>query len=106
MSRTAYLINGLLGSLGAKGGLAITSKAKDCNQKGLNALADLYPKPDEKRADGAGWKYPQFDTGPGLLHLAFKAIETAEPYPVKAYIAYRHDPLMALPDPEAQKKIF
>ena len=106
VSRTAYIINGLLGSLGAKGGLAITNKAKDCNQQGLKALADLYPKPDEKRADGAGWKYNHFDSGPGLLHLAFKAIETADPYPVKAYIAFRHDPLMALPDPEAQKKIF
>ena len=106
VSRTAYLINGLLGSLGAKGGLAITNKAKDCNQNGLKALADLYPKPDEKRADGVGWKYNHFDAGPGLLHLAFKAIETADPYPVKAYIAFRHDPLTALPDPEAQKKIF
>ena len=31
---------------------------------------------------------------------------TEDPYPVKAYIAYRHDPLMAYPDPEALKKIF
>jgi thiosulfate reductase/polysulfide reductase chain A len=106
VSRTAYLINGLLGSLGAKGGLAITNKAKDCGKKGLKALADLFPKPEEKRADGVGWKYKHFDGGPGLLHLAFKAIETEDPYPVKAYIAYRHDPLMAMPDPDALRKVF
>lgn len=106
VSRTAYLINGLLGSLGAKGGLPITNKAGDCGKKGLKALADLFPKPEGKRADGVGWKYNHFDAGPGLLHLAFKAIETADPYPVKAYLAFRHDPLMALPDPDAQKKIF
>ncbi len=106
MSRTAYIINALLGSIGAKGGLPIAATPKDVGRKGLQKLVDLYPKPEDKRADGVGWKYPHFDAGPGLLHLAFKAIETEEPYPVKAYIAYRHDPLMAYPDPEALKKVF
>ena len=62
------------------------------------------PNPNEKRADGTGWKYGHFDTGPGLLNLAFDAIETEDPYPVKAYIAYRHDPLMGFPDPERIKQ--
>jgi len=106
MSRTAYIINALLGAIGAKGGLPIAATPKDIGRKGLNKLVDLYPKPEDKRADGVGWKYPHFDAGPGLLHLAFKAIETEEPYPVKAYIAYRHDPLMAYPDPVALKKVF
>lgn len=105
-SRTAYLINALLGSIGAKGGLPQASKPGDVGRKGLKKLADLFPKPQDQRADGVGWRYPHFDGGPGLLHLAFQAIETADPYPVKAYLAYRHDPLMAYPDPEALKKIF
>jgi thiosulfate reductase/polysulfide reductase chain A len=67
---------------------------------------DLYPKPKEKRADGVGWKYPQFEDGPGLAHLLYKAMETSDPYPVKGYIAYRHDPLMAFPDPDHMKKIW
>ncbi len=103
-SRTAYLINALLGSIGAKGGLAVANKPGDVGRKGLKKLADLFPKPKDQRADGVGWRYPHFDSGPGLLHLAFNAIETEDPYPVKAYIAYRHDPLMAYPDPEALKK--
>ncbi len=106
MSRTIYIINALLGAIGAKGGLPIAATPKDVGRKGLKKLADLFPKPEEKRADGVGWKYPQFDSGPGLLHLAFKAIETGEPYPVKAYLCHRHDPLMAYPDPEALKKVF
>lgn len=106
MSRTIYIINALLGAIGAKGGLPIAATPKDVGRKGLKKLVDLYPKPEEKRADGVGWKYPQFDAGPGLLHLAFKAIETGEPYPVKAYLCHRHDPLMAYPDPEALKKVF
>lgn len=106
MSRTIYIINALLGAIGAKGGLPMAATPKDVGRKGLKKLADLFPKPGEQRADGVGWKYPQFDAGPGLLHLAFKAIETGEPYPVKAYICHRHDPLMAYPDPEALKKVF
>jgi thiosulfate reductase / polysulfide reductase chain A len=106
MSRTAYLINALLGSIGAKGGLPLANKPGDFGRKGLKKLADLFPKPKDPRADGVGWRYTHFDSGPGLLHLAFQAIDTGDPYPVKAYIAYRHDPLMAYPDPEALRKIF
>ena len=106
VSRSIYLINALLGSIGAKGGLAIANKPGDVGRKGLKKLVDLFPKPAEKRADGAGWRYPHFDAGPGLLHLAFKAIETEDPYPLKAYLAYRHDPLMGFPDPEALKAVF
>lgn len=103
--RSIYLINSLLGSVGAKGGLPLTNKPSDVGRKGLKKLVDLFPKPQEKRADGVGWRYPHFDSGPGLLHLAFKAIESEDPNPLKAYIAYRHDPLMAFPDPEKLKAI-
>ncbi|WP_028574019.1 molybdopterin-dependent oxidoreductase [Desulfonatronovibrio hydrogenovorans] len=106
VARTAYIINALLGSIGTKGGLPLLAKPGDCDRKGLNSLAGQFPKPEDKRADGVGWKYPHLDAGPGLLNLAFKAIETGDPYPVKAYIVHRHDPMMALPDPEAMKKIF
>jgi thiosulfate reductase/polysulfide reductase chain A len=106
MSRTSYIINALLGAIGVKGGLPLAAAPKDVGRKGLKKLVELYPKPAEKRADGVGWKHPQFDAGPGLLHLAYKAIESADPYPVKAYICHRFDPLMAYPDPEALKKVF
>lgn len=104
--RSIYIINALLGSFGAKGGLPISNKPAAFNKAGLKSLADLYPKPSDKRADGAGWKYPHFSDGPGLAHLIYKAIDSADPYPVKGYIAYRHDPLMGFPDPERLKAIF
>ena len=44
-SRTAYLINALLGSIGAKGGLPVANKPGDVGRKGLKKLADLFPKP-------------------------------------------------------------
>ncbi len=104
MSRSIYIINALLGSIGAKGGLPMVNKPGDVGRKGLKKLTDLVPPTEEKRADGTGWKYGHLDTGPGLLNLAFDAIETEDPYPVKAYIAYRHDPLMGFPDPERIKQ--
>ena len=106
LSRSAYLINALLGSIGAKGGLALAPLPEDLGRKGLNKLTDLFLAVDDKRADGVGWKYPQFEGGPGLLHLAYKAMETAEPYPLKAYIAWQHDPLGAHPEPDKLKNIF
>lgn len=102
--RSIYIINALLGAYGAKGGLPFVSKPGDVGHSGLKKFMDLYPKPDEKRADGVGWKYPHFEDGPGLAHLMYEAMETQDPYPVKAYIAYRHDPLMGYPDPDRLKK--
>lgn len=108
LSRTAYVITALLGGIGAKGGLPFASKPGDVGRKGLQSFMDIYPKPQEKRADGIGWQEGRthFDTGPGLVNLAYDAIETGQPYPIKAYIAQRHDPLMAFPDPAKLKKVW
>ncbi len=106
MSRSVYIINALLGSVGAEGGLAITNKPADFGRKGLKKFMDLYEKPEQKRADGAGWRYPHFESGPGVTQLAFKAIQTEDPYPLKAYLCYRHDPFMGCPDPENLKTVF
>jgi thiosulfate reductase/polysulfide reductase chain A len=106
LCRSIYIINALLGAIGAKGGLPFANKPGDVGRKGLKSFLELYPKPSEKRADGVGWRYPQFEEGPGLAHLLYKAMETDDPYPVKAYIAYRHDPLMGFPEPQRLKAIF
>jgi thiosulfate reductase/polysulfide reductase chain A len=106
--RTAYIINALMGAIGAKGGLPLSCKAGDVGRKGLKQLAELFPKPEAKRVDGAGWAEGRthFDAGPGLVNLAFEAIATGQPYPIRAYIAHRHDPLMGFPDPAAVKKLW
>jgi len=105
-SRSSYLLNALLGAIETPGGLIIAKEAKDAGCKGLKKLADRIPKVEEKRVDGAGWRYKHFDPGAGLLHLLFPALESGDPYPVGAYITYRHDPLSALPDPEAQIRAY
>lgn len=104
--RSIYIINALLGAIGTQGGLPLTNKPADVDRKGLKNFQDLFPAPKEKRADGVGWQFPHLEKGPGLCHLLYKAMETDEPYPVKAYIAYRHDPLMGFPEPDRLKRIF
>ncbi len=104
--RTAYIINALLGSFGAKGGMPLVSKPGDVGRADLKAFVDLYPKPLDKRADGLGWRYSHFEEGPGLAHLMYEAMGSQDPYPLKAYIAYRHDPLMGFPDPKRLKELF
>ena len=102
--RSAYILNALMGAFEAPGGLFFQKGPGDAGKKGLKALLDTLPIPEDKRVDGCGWKYKHFDAGPGLLHLMYKAILDQKPYPLKAYFAFRHDPLLSLPDPEAQKK--
>ena len=102
-SRSTHILNVLMGNVETEGGQIVAKGPGDYGQPGLNALADLPPKVTEKRADGVGWKYTHFDTGPGLFHLFYSAILNEDPYPVKAYISYRHDPLTGFPDREAQR---
>lgn len=103
-SRGLHILNVLMGNIEQKGGLLIPKGPGDCGVKGLRALD--CPKPDIKRADGVGWKYKHFDKGPGLAHLFFDAMEKEDPYPVKAWIAMRHDPFSGMPDPQRQKMSF
>jgi len=104
--RTAYMLNALMGAFETPGGLFFQKGPGDAGSKGLNALLDTIPKPEEPRVDGCGSELKHFEAGPGLLHLLYPALLSGNPYPVKAYIAFRHDPLLSLPDPEAQKKAF
>jgi thiosulfate reductase/polysulfide reductase chain A len=105
-SRTAYILNVLMGAIEAPGGLFFAKGPEDVGANGLNTLLNTIPEPKEKRADGCGWKYGHFEPDSGLLHLLYPAIQRGDPYPIKAYIVFRHDPLLSLPDPETQKKAF
>ncbi|MBU0514126.1 MAG: molybdopterin-dependent oxidoreductase [Proteobacteria bacterium] len=104
-SRMVYVLNVLLGAFEAKGGLFLVKDPGAVGKKGLKSLGADIPAPEAKRVDGAGWKLKHIDPGPGLLNLMYQAIDTGDPYPIRAYFAYRHDPLLALPDPEEQKRI-
>ena len=103
-SRTAHILNALMGNLEMTGGLISAKGPGDYDLEGINKLEDRVPKITDGRVDQIGTKYKHWDSGPGLLHLLFPALESGEPYQVGAYFVYRHDPLTSLPDPEAMQK--
>jgi thiosulfate reductase/polysulfide reductase chain A len=101
-SRAMHILNVLMGNIEMKGGLFIPKGAGDCGKKGIRQI-DL-GKPEIKRGDGVGWEFTHFDKGPGLAHLFFNRMMKEDPYPIKAWIAMRHDLFSGMPDPERQKE--
>ena len=100
-SRAALILNGLMGNIEVPGGIILGKSPEVYGRKGLKRLTDRVPEVDEPRVDGAGTERPQWDPEIGMLHQLFAALETGQPYGIGAYFAYRHDPLTAMPDPEA-----
>ncbi len=106
-SRMIHVLNAIMGSIEVPGGLFYPKGPGDAGSAGLKSIAGNVPAPEEKeRADGCGTRYPQFDKGPGMLHLAYEAIDTGKPYPIKANFIHRHNPLIALPDTAEQRRIW
>jgi len=101
-SRAMHILNVLMGNIEMKGGLFIPKGAGDCGIKSIRQID--CPKPDIKRGDGVGWEFNHFDKGPGLAHLFFNRMIAEDPYPIKGWIAMRHDPFVGMPDPEKQKQ--
>lgn len=102
--RSGYIINALLGSIGRKGGLIPASGPADVGRTPCTSFSNLYPSPTTLRADGIGSQNKHLSPQATLLHKALEAIETGLPYPIRAYIAFSHDPLTSLPDPAALKQ--
>ena len=104
VSRTALILNVLMGNLEIPGGFILAKPPEYYGRKSLNHLIDRVPKVEEPRVDGAGTTRPQWDPEIGMLHQAFAAMETGQPYGIGAYFAYRHDPITGLPDTEAAQR--
>lgn len=101
-SRSINILNALMGSIETEGGLIVGKGAKDAGVKGLNSLGDKIPGVKDKIFDA---DLPSKSMGTGHIINLYKVIKTGQPYPVKAFFAYRYDPIASLPDPEAQKKV-
>lgn len=99
LRRGIYTLNALMGSYESKGGIFISKGAGDCGVK-IKQPTNIAPKVSEERCDGAGSTYPWIRAQWGMLQLLPQVIETGEPYPIKAYIIMRHDPLASCPEPD------
>src|SRR5208337_765016 len=101
-SRSIYILNALMGNIETKGGLIIAKGPKDAGARPLHSLGERIPEVKDRIVD-AGMADKSLGTG-HIVNL-YKAIKTGAPYPVKAFFAYRYDPMASLPDPEEQKKV-
>lgn len=108
LRRSLIMLNALMGSIEAPGGIFFKKGAKDLDLKPLNKLTgQKLPEITEQRCDGVGTsKLPTPDPNHGVVQLLPQAILTEEPYPVKGLLVWRHDPLLSIPDYKTNKQAF
>jgi thiosulfate reductase/polysulfide reductase chain A len=107
--RSLIILNALMGSIESKGGLIIKKGPKDAGYGALGKLVDQkdLPRVKGERFDGVGSsKFPLADPAHGVPTMLPLAILHEDPYPLKALIIYRFDPLLSIPDYNQNKKAF
>ncbi|MDQ0287123.1 thiosulfate reductase/polysulfide reductase chain A [Desulfofundulus luciae] len=104
--RSIIMLNALMGSIEAPGGLFFKKGARDVGKKPLNKLTDQdLPRVTEERCDGVGTpKFPLPDPAHGVVQMLPKAILEEDPYPVKALLVWRFNPLLSIPDYENTRR--
>lgn len=93
----------------ARGGLIIKKGPQDAGFGAFGKLVDQkgLPKPKMERFDGVGGgKLPIADPAHGVAAMLPSAILQDDPYPLKALIVHRMDPMLSIPDYNQNKKAF
>ncbi|MEW5910323.1 MAG: molybdopterin-dependent oxidoreductase [Thermodesulfobacteriota bacterium] len=108
MRRSIMILNGLMGSIEAKGGFFFKKGPGELGAKPARKLTEQkFPEIKVPRFDKVGTKeFPLPDPDHGVGQMLPYAILNEDPYPIKAFIAFRFDPLMSIPDTNLTKKAF
>jgi len=106
LRRSILILNALMGSIEAKGGYFFKKGPGEVGGKPARKLIDQdLPKVDAPRFDKVGTAdFPLPDPSHGVGQMLPFAILNEDPYPVKALIANRFDPLMSIPDANLTKQ--
>ena len=98
--RSILILNALMGSIENKGGLFFKKGPGEIGGKPARKLTEQkFPKADAIRFDKAGTPdLPLPDPNHGVPQMLPQAILNEDPYPIKALIAYRFEPLGSIPD--------
>ncbi|MEW6274325.1 MAG: molybdopterin-dependent oxidoreductase [Bacillota bacterium] len=106
--RSLIILNALMGNFEAPGGIFVKKGAKDAGKKPLRKLLDQdLPKVTDERCDGVGTpKFPTPDPAHGVVQMLPNVILSEDPYPIKALLVWRHDPVLSIPDYENNKRAF
>ncbi len=106
MRRSIMILNALMGSMEAKGGLFFKKGPGEVGGKPARKLTEQeFPEINVPRFDKVGTPdFPLPDPNHGVGQMLPFAILNEEPYPIKALINYRFDPLMSIADSNLTKK--
>ncbi len=106
--RSILMLNALMGSVEVKGGIFFKKGPAEVGGKAARKLTSQeFPKIDVPRFDKVGTKdFPLPDPNHGVGQILPYAILNEDPYPLKALIAYRMDPLMSIPDCNQTKRAY
>jgi thiosulfate reductase / polysulfide reductase chain A len=99
--RSILILNCLMGSVETKGGLFFKKGPGEVGRKPARKLTEqqFEKKIDVPRFDKVGTKdFPLPDPNHGVAQMLPHAILNEDPYPIKALINYRFEPLMSIPD--------
>ena len=106
--RSIMILNALMGSVEAKGGFFFKKGPGEVGGKPARKLTEQeidFPKIDVPRFDKVGTKdFPLPDPNHGVGQMMPHAILNEDPYPIKAMIAFRFDPLGSIPDTTLTKQ--
>ena len=106
MRRSIFILNALVGSVEATGGLFFKKEPGEVGGKPARKLTEQsFPEIKAPRFDKVGTPdFPLPDPSHGVGQMLPKAILNEDPYPIKALFCYRFDPLMSIPDTNTTKK--
>ncbi len=106
LRRSIMILNALMGSVEAKGGFFIKKGPGETGGKPARKLTEQeFPKIEVPRFDKVGTPdFPLPDPNHGVAQMLPHAILNDDPYPIRALIAYRFDPLMSIADTNLTKK--
>jgi len=106
LRRSILILNALMGSVEAKGGIFFKKGPGALGKKPARKLTDqTLPKVSAIRFDKVGTPdFPLPDPAHGVPQVLADAILKEDPYPIKALIANRFDPLKSIPDTNGLKK--
>jgi thiosulfate reductase/polysulfide reductase chain A len=105
--RSLIILNALMGSIESRGGLIIKKGPKDAGYGSFGNLLDQtdLPGSETQRFDGVGGtKIPIADLAHGVGSMLPFAILNEDPYPIKAVISHRFDPMLSIPNYGLNKK--
>ena len=106
LRRSILILNTLMGAIEVKGGVFFKKGAGAAGGKPARKLTEQdLPKADVPRFDKVGTPdFPLPDPNHGVAQMLPYAILNEDPYPVKALIINRLDPLKSIPDTNLMKK--